>query len=109
MPEAARARNVAGHAIPRLRDDEQLLPFAGELVVPPRRPLFGARGLGIFPGGAHQAFLFEAAEHRVHRPARQARGIHDVEAMMVTAGQRLKDERRWQGYIHLPDSTYVEF
>ena len=57
-------------------------PSAGrQLVVAARRPLFLAGHAFLLPPRAHAAFGIEPAQDGVDGAARQAGGVHDVEAM----------------------------
>ena len=48
----------------------------------------------LLPARAHQAFLFDAAKDRVHGPARQVGGVHDVEPVMPARHECFQHQRR---------------
>ena len=71
----------------------------GDRVIAARRPLLCLRGRLLFPGGVEEPLPIQPAQDRVNRAARQAGGIHDVEAMVKAGCKRLQYERGRVGEV----------
>src|SRR5262245_6935744 len=73
------------------RFGQRLASVPGNLVTATRRPFFTASDALVFPARFHEAGVLEFAEDRIDGAARQAGGIHDVESVHVSGGDRLQD------------------
>ena len=81
---------------------ESLGTGGADLVIAPRRPLVALGDGGRFPPRSNVPSLLQASENRVHRPARQSRGVHDVEAVAnaIAKGFEHSDGGERDGSVH---------
>src|SRR5262249_22757704 len=76
--------------VERGRFGEGLHAGRGQPVVAARRASIRMRLLLALPGGFHEPVAFELAEGGIHRAARQAGLVDDVEPVLIAAGNRLE-------------------
>src|SRR6185295_17664061 len=70
---------------------EQALAGLAQLVVAPRRPAFALRDRRILPARVNTAVGLELAERRIHRAAREAGHVDDVEAVPIAVRDGFED------------------